>query len=189
MAFLTKYILLLFTLLASIVQANPFAISEQEINHYLSHNLSQKFRLQDSVGIPHLLQLDYHLHQLSTKIGQTEEKRVEITGVIDGLLNLKGKQYQVSLNLNIDALPYYEAETGSLFLKNLRLTHWDIVPEKYQTRLQPFVTPVIEHFAKIVDSTPIYTLDESKIKEALIKKLAKQIVVEKGYLRLETAFF
>lgn len=189
MKILQKCIFLVMPFALSIAQANPLSISETEINQYLATRLNEKIPLKNSIGIPSLFQLDYQLRNVVTKIGQTEEKRVEVMGIIDGKLNIKGKQYDVNLSLDFDTLPYYDNEKGAVFLKDIRLTHWTISPEKYQSKLQPFISPLAESLAYLLNSHPVYTLDESKIKEALIKKFGKQIIVEKGLIRLETAIF
>lgn len=189
MRFFRKCALILLPLTASVANAGLLSISETEINQYLSTKLAEKVPLQDKIGIPHLFELDYRLHNLSTKIGQTEEKRVDVSGIVDGLLNLKGKRYNVSINLNLDTLPHYDSEKGALFLKDVRLKNWTITPEKYQSELQPFVSPLASGLASLLDSNPVYTLDETKSKESLFKKFGKQIIVEKGVIRLETSIF
>lgn len=189
MKFLRKSALVLLPLTISISHAAPISITEAEINHYLSKNLAKKIALNDRVGIPNLFQLDYKLRDVATKIGQTEEKRVEVMGNVDGLLKLKGKQYDIKLHLNLDTLPYYDAEKGALFLKDIRLIHWTLSPEKYHSEISPFVAPLAQGLASILDSTPVYTLDETKSKEALFKKFGQKITVEKGAIRLETSIF
>ncbi len=80
MKFLHKLSLSLLFALPQFTLANPLSISEQEINQYLSTRLAEKVPLEDSVGLPGLFQLDYKLSELFTRIGQTEEKRVDISG-------------------------------------------------------------------------------------------------------------
>ena len=70
---------------ASMVFASPLSISEQEINHYLHNHLAEKVPLQNNVGVPGLFELDYNLHDLITRIGRTDEKKVEIQGIVDGI--------------------------------------------------------------------------------------------------------
>ncbi|QLB21508.1 hypothetical protein A6B43_08215 [Vespertiliibacter pulmonis] len=189
MKILQKCIFLVMPFALSIAYANPLSISEPEINQYLATRLNEKIPLKNSIGIPHIFQLDYQLRDIATKIGQTEEKRVEVMGTINGKLKVKGKQYDVNLSLDLDTIPYYDNEKGAVFLKDIRLAHWAISPEKYQLELQPFISPLAESFAYLLNSNPVYTLDESKTKEALIKKFGKQIIVEKGAIRLETTIF
>ncbi|AUI65535.1 MULTISPECIES: DUF1439 domain-containing protein [Glaesserella] len=189
MKFLHKLSLSLLFVLPQFTLANPLSISEQEINQYLSTRLAEKVPLEDSVGVPGLFQLDYKLSNLFTQVGQTEEKRVDISGIVDSLLRLKGKQYQVKLQLNMDTNPYYDAEKGALFLKDVRLKSWAAEPQKYQNELQMFLPMVADGITALLNSNPVYTLDETKAKEALVKKFGKKIVVEKGKIRLETNIF
>lgn len=170
-------------------QANLLSISEQEINAYLADKLAEKVPLQDKVGIPHLFELDYHLHSLSSQIGRTEEKKVAISGVVDGLLKTKGKKYDASIQLNMDTTPYYDPQKGALFLKDVRLLSWSATPAKYQAELQMFLPVLADGLSSFLNSTPVYTLDENKAKEAMVKKFGKAIVVENGNIKLETSIF
>lgn len=178
---------LLFT--ASVTQASLLSISENEINQYLETRLAEKIPLQDKVGIPGLLQLNYHLHGLNTRIGQTDEKKVEITGVIDSKLATHGKKYDIKLQLNMDTVPYYHPEEGAIYLKDIRLLSWQSDNQKYSDELQMFLPLLVDGLSRVLDKTPVYKLDDNKAKEALVKKFGKAIVVEKGALRLETQIF
>lgn len=189
MKILHKLSLVLLMISPTINAGSQLSISEQEINRYLETRLSEKFPLSDRVGVPKLFQLDYKLSNLVTSIGHTEEKVVNISGIVDSLLEVNGKEYQIKLQLNMDTLPYYNAEKGALYLKNVHLKNWSAVPEKYQDELQMFLPMIADGLAGVLNQYPVYTLDETKTKEALIKKFGKQIVVEKGRLRLEVSVF
>lgn len=174
---------------ASMVFASPLSISEQEINHYVHNHLAEKVPLQNNVGVPGLFELDYNLHDLITRIGRTDEKKVEIQGIVDGILTAKGKKHNAQVKLNLDTKPYYDAEKGALFLQDVRLLSWSATPEKYQEKLAMFMPVLMNGLTEVLNSTPVYTLDETKSKEALVKKFGKAIIVEKGELRLETSVF
>lgn len=183
------FITTLFSLLFSFAHAGLLSISEKEINDYLRTHLSEKVPLEDSVGIPKLFQLDYRLHSLNTQIGHTEDKRVAITGIIESKLTSRNKHYDIQLSLNMDTLPYYESEKGEIYLKDVRLLNWQTNSEKYAKELQMFMPLIADGLTSILNNTPVYRLDEQKTKEALIKKFAKNIIVEKERIRLETQIF
>ncbi|MCK3656316.1 hypothetical protein A4G19_11390 [Pasteurellaceae bacterium Macca] len=189
MKILSKLSILFFATLPLFAQGNPLSISEGEINHYLSTRLSEKVPLSDSIGIPGLFQLDYRLHNLSTQIGRTTEKRVAILGDINGKLRVRGKKYDADIRLNFDTIPFYDPQTGSLYLRDIRLNSWQATPEKYQAEMQTFLPLIVEGLSQLLNTNPVYTLDESKAKEALIKKFGKAVVVENGELRLEASIF
>lgn len=173
----------------AVASANLLSISEKEINDYLRTQLAEKIPLADSVGIPGLMQLDYQLHDLVTQIGQTSEKKVEIQGVVDGLLIARGKKHEAKIKLNLDTTPYFDPEKGAVYLKDVRLLSWEVSPEKYQETVQFFLPMLFDGLTNLLNHSPVYTLDETKTKEMLVKKLGKAIIVEKGMLRLETSLF
>lgn len=173
----------------TVATANLLSISEKEINDYLHTRLSEKVPLTDNVGIPGLMQLDYQLHDLVTQIGQTSEKKVEIQGVVDGLLIARGKKHEAKIKLNLDTTPYFDPEKGAVYLKDVRLLSWEVSPEKYQETVQFFLPMLFDGLTNLLNRSPVYTLDETKTKEMLVKKFGKAIIVEKGMLRLETSLF
>lgn len=187
--FFRKYFIVCSLFIAATTEAGLMNISEQEINQYLETRLAETIPLKDKVGIPGLFQLDYHLHNLVTQIGRTEEKKVAVSGIIDGLLQAKGKTYNAKINLNMDTTPYYDPEKGALFLKDVRLLSYSATPEKYQDKLQMFIPILMDGLTNVLNSTPVYTLDETKTKEALVKKFGKAIIVKNGVLSLETSIF
>ena len=173
----------------AVASANLLSISEKEINDYLHTRLAEKVPLADSVGIPGLMQLDYQLHDLVTQIGQTNEKKVEIQGIVDGLLIARGKKHEAKIKLNLDTTPYFDSEKGAVYLKDVSLLSWEVSPEKYQETVQFFLPMLFDGLTNLLNRSPVYTLDETKTKEALVKKFGKAIIVEKGTLRLETSLF
>lgn len=169
--------------------ASLLSITEKEINTYLATELHNKIPLRDQIGIPNLFELDYNLHSLTSQIGRTDEKKVAISGIVDGILKAKGKTYNASITLNLDASPYYDPEKGALFLKDVRLLNWSAQPLKYQDELQIFLPILTDGLSRFLNNNPIYTLDETKTKEAVVKKFGKSIIVENGSIKLETAIF
>ena len=173
----------------AVASANLLSISEKEINDYLRTQLAEKIPLADSVGIPGLMQLDYQLHDLVTQIGQTNEKKVEIQGIVDSLLTARGKKHEAKIKINLDTIPYFDPEKGAVYLKDVRLLSWEVSPEKYQETVQFFLPMLFDGLTNLLNRSPVYTLDETKTKEMLVKKFGKAIIVEKGMLRLETSLF
>lgn len=162
------------------VAASPFSISEQQINHYLS----EKGAINDTLGIPGLFSVDYALKDLVAQIGQKNDNRVEMSGLVDSMIHLSGKTYPAKLHLTFDAIPQYNAEKGALYLKELRILRWSGEPNSVMEQLQSVMPLLSDGIAALLSQMPVYTLDESDMKEMLIKKFAKEIKVEKGRLEL-----
>ncbi|WP_439242117.1 DUF1439 domain-containing protein [Lonepinella sp. BR2474] len=161
--------------------ANPFSISESEVNHYLA----EKLNVEDKLGLPGLFSMDYKVENLQAKIGENNSGRVELTGTIDSSLNLSNKIYAGKLNLTFDTIPYYNAEKGEVYLKDLRILRWSGSPDNYAAQLQSVMPFLSDSIGALLSSMPIYTLDDSKVRDALIKKFAKGITVEPGKLSVD----
>ncbi|OOF80013.1 DUF1439 domain-containing protein [Rodentibacter caecimuris] len=177
----------LFTLLLGFsiftsAQSSPFSLTESQINQYLS----EKGAIKDKFNFPGLFSLDYQLKDLTAKIGRGTEKRVEINGTAEGLFKLGNKQFPAKLTLTFDTVPYYSPEKGEIYLRNLRILKWSGEPNEYMEQLQIAMPFLSESIALLLSSMPIYTLDETNIRDVLIKKFAKGIKIEPGILELET---
>ena len=183
-----KKIKLLFLTLTSIlaispnISASPFSITESQINQYLQ----EKGAIADKFGLPGLFFLDYQVKNLSTKIGQTNDKRVEMNGTLEGLFQFGNKKLPGKLNMTFDTIPYYNPEEGAVYLKKMRILRWSGEPQQYMQTIMPFLN---ENVAKLLEHIPVYTLDKNNMRDVLIKKFAKEIRIEKGQLSLETSMF
>lgn len=183
-----KKIKLLFLTLTSIlavspnISASPFSITESQINQYLQ----EKGAIADKFGLPGLFFLDYQVRNLSTKIGQTNDKRVEMNGTLEGLFQFGNKKLPGKLNMTFDTIPYYNPEEGAVYLKKMRILRWSGEPQQYMQTIMPFLN---ENVAKLLEHIPVYTLDKNNMRDVLIKKFAKEIRIERGQLSLETSMF
>ena len=181
-ALILSAIVLLFALCQ---QAQAYSISQQEINQYLA----QKPAFASRLGIPLLFNLDYNLHDLSTEIGKSAPNKVAVSGTMDGLFNLSGQKFPAQLNLTFDTVPYYDAENGQIYLKDVRILRWSGSPQKYMDELQTAMPFISDGISALLSRIPIYTLDTNNPKEMLIKQFAKGIKVENGKLEIETKMF
>ena len=186
-----KKIKLLFLTLTSIlavspnISASPFSITESQINQYLQ----EKGAIADKFGLPGLFFLDYQVRNLSTQIGQTNDKRVEMSGTLEGLFQFSNKKLPGKLNLTFDTIPYYNSEEGAVYLKKMRILRWSGEPQQYMQQMQAIMPFLNENVAKLLEHIPVYTLDKNNMRDVLIKKFAKEIRIEKGQLSLETSMF
>ncbi|WP_109079321.1 DUF1439 domain-containing protein [Aggregatibacter kilianii] len=179
--FITLFCALLLTSTLS-TSAFALAIGENEINQLLSRHNNYK----NNYGIPGLASVDYNLHDFSAKIGQTAEKRLELSGIIDGLFKLPTDQFSAKLNLTFDTVPYYDAQKGAVYLKDIRVLRWSGSPEQYMGQVQSLIPLLTNNISAYLSNTPIYTLDEKNPRDMMIKQAAKAIRVEQGRLEVET---
>ncbi|SUB33510.1 Uncharacterized lipoprotein yceB precursor [[Pasteurella] mairii] len=109
-----------------------------------------------------------------------------MSGLLDGLFELQGKRFPAKLNLTMDTIPYYSSEKGEVYLRDIRILNWSSADGKYAQELQTIMPFLNKNLSALLNNTPIYTLDQSKARDTLIKKFAKGIKVEQGRLEVET---
>ena len=143
------------------------------MSNKLTSILSEKGTINDKLGIPGLFSVDYALKDLVTQIGQTESNRVEMSGLADTLIRLSGKTYPAKLHLTFDAVPEYNAQEGALYLKNLRILRWAGEPNSVMDQLQDVMPLLSDGVAALLSRMPVYTLDESDMKQMLIKEICQ----------------
>lgn len=177
--------MLIFSLFTPTVQATPFSINEQEMNHYLNKTVT----INDSLRIPGLFSVDYSLKDLITRIGQNNDSRVEMSGLADMFIRLSDKTYVAKLHLTFDAIPEYNPQEGALYLKQLRILRWSGEPNTVMEQLQSVMPLLSRGIATLLGEIPVYTLDETDMKQMIIKKFARDIKVEKGHIDLIGGIF
>ena len=56
-------------------------------------------------------------------------------------------------------------------------------------QMQTIMLFLNENVARLLENIPVYTLDKDNMRDALIKKFAKKILIEQGKLTLDTGIF
>ena len=80
-------------------------------------------------------------------------------------------------------------EEGAVYLKKMRILRWSGEPQQYMQQMQAIMPFLNENVAKLLEHIPVYTLDKNNMRDVLIKKFAKKILIEQGKLTLDTGIF
>ena len=112
-----------------------------------------------------------------------------MSGTLEGLFQFGNKKLPGKLNLTFDTIPYYNPEEGAIYLKEMRILHWSGEPQQYMQQMQTIMPFLNENIARLLENIPVYTLDKNNMRDVLIKKFAKKILIEQGKLTLDTGIF
>lgn len=182
--FKKPFILILSLFMFSYAQAldfsMPFSLDNQEVNHYLA----EKVKVKNHYGFPGIFAFSYQISDLQAHIGKTPNK-IEMGANINIDLEVAQEKFSTQLKLTFDTTPYYDVEKGAIYLKDFRILQWATIPQQDLQRVQQILPILNDSLAKLFENVPIYTLDENNIRDKLIKKFAKGIVVEKGKLAIQ----
>lgn len=177
--FFTAALLLLCGVIAGCDQLTEFNISEDTINNYLiKHTHYSK-----KIGIAGLADASIDLANLSAQIGRTEPNKITLTGVAKINLETLFGSTQAEVSLAITSLPYFDVDTGTIYLKQLEISDHKITPEKMASTISPILPIVNNSLKNYFEKNPVYLLQPEKSKaEALAKKIAKGLAVKPGKL-------
>ncbi|MGR3808720.1 DUF1439 domain-containing protein [Pasteurella testudinis] len=178
-----RTLLIFFFAMPLFAQASHIEISEAQINQYLS----KKLGFSDQLNLPGIIKIQYQVDQMQAKVGQKESNKIELDGIVSAAFQYNGKQFDSRINLVLDVEPEYNAEQGSVYLKNLRVLRWSSEPQQYADQLQ-LIMPMLNSTAQaLLNQFPVYTLDSQDQTQNLIKNMVKKLTVREGKILLETA--
>ncbi len=166
-------------LLAGCSKLTQYTVSEQEVNEYLQqHN-----EFERSLGVPGLVNANMALTQLKSDIGRAEAGKVRLMGnALVDISSLLGRE-KASMTLTLQAQPWYDADQGAIYLKNMKVIDYQIAPEHLQSAFAVFAPYLDNTLKSYFDNRPAYVLDADNNKnEAMAKRLAKGLEVRPGQI-------
>ncbi|VEJ09166.1 DUF1439 domain-containing protein [Actinobacillus delphinicola] len=162
----------------------PYSLNNQDVNQYLL----QKVKLNQSFGFPGFFTFNYDISNMKANIGQ-EPNRINMSATLTGNFTLlKQDQLQTQIQIEFSALPYYDPNTGAVYLKDFHIIKTDVTPEKYMDDVEKVLPWLNDSMADLLKDTPIYRLNDDKFMQHLIKKFAKAIVVEPNQLEFKVGW-
>ncbi|MGL4600155.1 MAG: lipoprotein [Plesiomonas sp.] len=169
--------LLLTSFLGACSQLTQYSLSEQQVNDYLQ----QKVEFQKQLGLPGVFEAHITLKNMSTKIGRVEPNQVILDGIADlNLDTLVGKEH-ATINLSLAASPYFDHDTGSIYLRDMQLLSATVSPESLDKSTKVLLPYLKNSLQLFFNQTPVYVLDAKRSKEeALVRQLAKGIEIKPG---------
>ncbi|MCW2254877.1 hypothetical protein M2263_000968 [Providencia alcalifaciens] len=168
-----------FTLLTGCSQLTDFTISESTINHYLATNV----KYDHNVGISGFADADIQLTNLKSEIGRSDPGKIALSGeAAVNLDSLLGKA-NAKIELTLTASPYFDAKTGAIYLKELNITQYNVIPENMETAISAVMPYLNSSLGAFFSTQPVYVLNpENGAAEVTARKLAKGLEIKPGKL-------
>lgn len=162
----------------------PYSLNNQDVDQYLLN----KVKFNKTFGFPGFFTFDYNISDMKTNIGQ-EPDRINMSATVTGNFTLlKQEQLQTQIQIEFSAVPYYDPESGAVYLKDFHIIKSDITPQKYMGQVEKIMPWLNDSMADLLKDTPIYRLNDDKFIQRMIKKFAKAIVVEPNQLEFKVGW-
>ena len=175
-------IVLSILMLASCAQLGSMAsysVSEAELEQMLAQQIPKLSHQATAAGIPLRLQVD----KMKVDIGPENSDLVRLDTSASAVLSLFGLSYPATMNLQVEAAPYYDAKQQAVFLRSVNLLSSSIDAAGYRGNLKPVNNELLQLINSFLAENPVYRLDTTNPTLKLLSQVPLNMAVLNGSLR------
>lgn len=178
-------ILLIVTVLFLTACAGTHGLSVYSFtNSQLQSVLTQQLpKLRNDINLSGL-PVEFLVNNLSVNIGP-DNRDVVVLGIdSNAIIKAFLLEYPIRLSLQIEGSPFYDSEKKAIFLRNIKLLNSSINAGGFNGNLGLLDGEVTQVFNAFLAVNPVYKLDESNPKIALLSAIPMNMKVVEGAIKL-----
>ncbi|MFE8072400.1 DUF1439 domain-containing protein [Marinobacteraceae bacterium S3BR75-40.1] len=174
---------LLLLLLQGCATFSPYSLSEANLESYFSDQVKRFDREQLQNGSP----LSVRLNDADIQIGPEGRDTVQLG--VDGevALNAFLARIPVGVQLKVEGTPVYEPDEKAIYIRRLKLLDSKIQSDYINQDLKPVTDSVMRAVSQLLETMPVYRLNESDFSTQIIGMIRPEIRIEPGRLVLVPA--
>lgn len=176
-------VLVIVALASGCASMSPYSISEGEIERHLKQAVADYDRQQLQNGSP----LSLSLRDANITLGPNGRN----VAVIDlrGQVALKAlvAKLPVDLALKVEGAPVYDSQERAVYLRQLKLLESSIDSPFFKGDLAPVTDSVMRVVAQMLETMPVYRLDDSNLTQRMFGLVPIDIRVAPGRLEFVMA--
>lgn len=175
--------LLILTLLSGCASMSPYSISEKTLEGHLQDAIKNFDREQLRAGSP----LSVSLSKADITLGPDgrDVAIVDLTGQVS--VNALLTRLPVAIALKVEGAPVYDSKEKAVYLRRLRLLDSRVESPLFKGNLKPVTDTVMRVVAQMLETMPIYRLDQSSLGQRILGMVPMDIRVAPGRLEFVTA--
>ena len=180
----TGLLLLVSVLLASgCASFSPYSISEAQIERHLQDAVADFDRQQLNSGSP----LSLSLSDADITLGPDgrDVAVIDLRGQV--ALNALMTKLPVDIALKLEGAPVYDSEEKAVYIRRLNLLESSIDSPFFKGDLAPVTDSVMRVVAQMLETMPVYRLDESDTTQRMFGMVPMDIRVAPGRLEFVMA--
>lgn len=176
-------VLLVLALSGGCASLSPYAISEGELERHLKDAVSNYDRNQLKSGSPLSLSLD----DANITLGPDgrDVAVIDLKGQV--ALNALMAKLPVDIALKVEGAPVYDSKEKAIFIRRVKLLESSVDAGFFKGDLAPVTESVMRIVAQMLETVPVYRLDESNTAQRLFGMLPTDVRVAPGRLEFVMA--
>lgn len=176
-------IALLAVLVGGCASLSPYAISEGELERHLQDAIRDYDRKQLQSGSP----LSLSLNDADITLGP-DGRDVAVIGLKGQVaLTVLMAKLPVNISLQLEGAPVYDSAEKAVYLRRLQLLESNVESPLFRGDLKPVTDTVMRVVAQMLETTPIYRLDNSSMAQRMLGMVPLDIRVAPGRLEFVMA--
>lgn len=175
--------LMLLTLLGGCASMSPYSISEQTLESHLQDVIKDFDRQQLRAGSP----LSVSLSNADITLGPDgrDVAVIDLTGQV--AVNVMMTRLPVDIALKVEGAPVYDSQEKAVYLRRLKLLDSSVESPLFKSNLKPVTDTVMRVVAQMLETMPVYRLDQSSLGQRILGMVPMDIRVAPGRLEFVTA--
>jgi hypothetical protein len=157
-----------------------YSFTNSQLESVLTKQLPKLREEIDLRGLP----VKFLVNNLSVNIGPNNRDVVLLGVDSSAIVNAFLLEYSIRLSLQIEGRPFYDNEKKAIFLRNIKLLDSSINAAGFSGNLGLLKGKVMQVFNAFLAVNPVYKLDESNPKIALLSAIPMNIKVVVGAIKL-----
>src|SRR5690554_4030852 len=176
-------VLLVLALSGGCASLSPYAISEGELERHLKDAVSNYDRNQLKSGSPLSLSLD----DADITLGPDgrDVAVIDLKGQV--ALNALMAKLPVDIALKVEGAPVYDSKEKAVYIRRLQLLESSIDSPFFKGDLAPVTDSVMRVVAQMLETMPVYRLDETNTAQRMFGLVPMDIRVAPGRLEFVMA--
>ncbi|MFO7994713.1 MAG: DUF1439 domain-containing protein [Marinobacter sp.] len=170
-------------LLGGCASLSPYSISEATLERHLQDTVSEFDRQQLQSGSP----LSLSLSNADVTLGPDgrDVAVIDLRGQVS--LNALLAKLPVDIALKVEGAPVYDSEEKAIYIRRLQLLESSIDSSFFKGDLKPVTDTVMRAVAQMLETMPVYRLDEKDFTQRMFGMVPMGIRVAPGRLEFVMA--
>lgn len=171
------------SLISGCASLSPYSISEGELERQLQDTVSRFDRQQLQSGSP----LSLSLSDADITLGPDgrDVAVIDLSGQV--ALNALMTKLPVDIALKVEGAPVYDAEEKAVYIRRLQLLESSIDSPFFKGDLKPVTDTVMRAVAQMLETMPVYRLDEADFAQGMFGMVPMDVRVAPGRLEFVMA--
>lgn len=157
-----------------------YSFTNSEIETALNEQLPKLKKELSLMGLP----VDFAVNSLQVNIGPDNRDVVALGFDSSAKINAFLLEYPVRLALQIEGSPYYDSNKKAVFLRNVKLLDSSIDAGGFKGNLSLLDGEAMSVINNFLAVNPVFTLDTSNPKVALLSKIPLNMKIREGKIEL-----